>query len=226
MTPFRRGYLITQKFGQNPANYKPLGFDGHDGIDLVPTDENGKVLALEVGKDNWDILAIEDGVVVRDFDDPKAGGYGIYAVVYNPKTKRAWWYGHFAANYVAIGTEIKRGDRLGQMGSTGNSTGAHLHLGLRLADANGNAVNTDNGYKGFVDPLEALESFNKNSPFPPVNVVPPKPIEIIDWEKKFKDLEKTFENYRKEAEKLLNAKIEESVKPYLDKINKAIKDLS
>jgi len=112
------------------------------------------------------------------------------------------------------------------MGSTGNSTGAHLHLGLRLADANGNAVNTDNGYKGFVDPLEALESFNKNSPFPPVNVVPPKPIEIIDWEKKFKDLEKTFENYRKEAEKLLNAKIEESVKPYLDKINKAIKDLS
>ena len=223
MTPFRRGFLITQKFGENPAKYIPLGFKAHEGLDLVPTDENGKVLALEAGKDNWDVLAIEDGEVVQDYDDPKAGGYGIYVVVLNRETKRAWWYGHFAANYVALGTKIKRGDRLGQMGSTGNSTGVHLHLGLRLADENGQAINTNNGYKGFVDPLEALNSFNKNNPFPPVVVIPPVP--VIDWEKKFNDLSKQFEVYRKQSEIDCKAKIDVAVKIQTDKIDKAIKDL-
>jgi murein DD-endopeptidase MepM/ murein hydrolase activator NlpD len=220
MTPFKRGYLITQKFGVNPQNYLPLGFNGHEGIDLVPTDEKGNVLSNQAGTDNWDVLAVEDGEVVRDYDDPKAGGYGIYAVVYNSLTKRAWWYGHFSENFVALGAKIKRGDRLGHMGSTGNSTGAHLHLGLRLADNNGNAINTDNGYKGFVNPQEALDSFNKNNPFPPINVPTPQP--VIDWQTKYNDLNKQFEDYKKtEAQRITDA-----LQPSLNKMAQAKADIS
>lgn len=187
MTPFKRGYLITQLFGVNKAYYSQFGLAGHEGLDLVPTDENGKVLNFVAGTDNWDILAIEDGEVVRDFDDPSISNYGKYVVVLNRDTKRAWWYAHFANNFVAVGQKIKRGDRLGHMGNTGNSSGAHLHLGLRLSDANGNPVNTNNGFSGFVNPKEILESFNKNSPFPPITQPTPTP-PSTNWEEKYNKL--------------------------------------
>lgn len=168
MTPFKRGHKVTQLFGVRPEYYSQFGFKGHEGLDLIPTDEQGNTLPLEAGKDNWDVLAVEDGVVVRDVDDPKSGAYGTHVVVLNNQTKRAWWYCHLQRNDVTIGQQIKRGGRLGLMGATGNTQGAHLHLNLRLADDNGNPINLDNGYKGFVDPKQALESFNTNSPFPPV----------------------------------------------------------
>ena len=167
-TPFKQGIVITQRYGINRQNYLPYGLSGHEGIDLVPADINGKPLPNQAGTDNWDVLAIEDGEVVRDDDfgirDGVNDAYGNYVVVLNRATRRAWWYCHMEANFVGNGMVVKRGDRLGRMGTTGNSSGPHLHLGLRLADANGNALNTANGFKGFVDPLEALQSFNTNNP--------------------------------------------------------------
>lgn len=52
-------------------------------------------------------------------------------------------YGHMREGsiMVAEGTEIKAGQVLGIMGSTGNSTGAHLHFEVRLnQNSSNNAV--------------------------------------------------------------------------------------
>jgi hypothetical protein len=154
-TPFNLGYRITQEFGENPATYKPFGFNGHEGVDLIPA------------TDDEDVLAIEEGIVVRDEDIPfnisdPNHNYGEYLTILNPQTKRAWWYCHLDPNFCSIGNKIARGQKIGIYGSTGNVTGRHLHLGLRLADDSGDVINTDNGYKGFVDPLPALISFNSN----------------------------------------------------------------
>jgi murein DD-endopeptidase MepM/ murein hydrolase activator NlpD len=76
------------------------------------------------------VLAPADGTVVQ------AGwqnGYGQTIVIDhgNGLTTR---YGHLSKLEVTAGQEIKRGDELGQVGSTGRSTGPHLHYEVRIGD--------------------------------------------------------------------------------------------
>lgn len=143
--PFSGGVRVTQFFGSNADYYKQFGFDGHEGLDIVPLDSN------------WDIHAIEGGVVVRDVDAPRDfNNYGNLVVIWNKNNKRAWWYAHNAENFVRNGEAVSRGQRIARMGSSGNVTGAHVHLGVRAADGSGNAINLDNGYKGFINPLPIM----------------------------------------------------------------------
>lgn len=60
-------------------------------------------------------------------------GYGQLVVVDhgNGLTTR---YGHLSKIEVTAGQELKRGDRLGQVGSTGRSTGPHLHYEVRVGE--------------------------------------------------------------------------------------------
>ena len=48
------------------------------------------------------------------------------------------WYAHCSKIYAKVGQKVSAGDVISAVGSTGNSTGLHLHLEIRL---NGNTVN-------------------------------------------------------------------------------------
>ena len=48
------------------------------------------------------------------------------------------WYAHCSELYATVGQEISAGDVIAAVGSTGNSTGPHLHLEIRV---NGKAIN-------------------------------------------------------------------------------------
>lgn len=51
------------------------------------------------------------------------------------------WYGHCSQLYATVGQQVKAGDVIAAVGSTGNSTGPHLHLEIRV---NGVAYNPQN----------------------------------------------------------------------------------
>ncbi|KAI9130158.1 M23 family metallopeptidase (plasmid) [Acaryochloris sp. CCMEE 5410] len=70
------------------------------------------------------VLSADCGKVVRAQWE---GGYG-NSVVVEHKGKRFTRYGHLSKINVPVGSPVNRGQKVGQVGSTGNSTGPHLHF--------------------------------------------------------------------------------------------------
>lgn len=173
---FRSKFKVTQEFGVNPEYYKKFGLTAHEGIDIIPT-----------GSD-WTVYALEDGVVVKDEDNAKSGAYGKYVTIWHPSIKKATQYCHLASNIVDNGIQVKKGQAIGVMGSTGNTSGAHVHLNLFNVDDNGVRLNRDNGYLGGINPLPFLEE-----------------VEVVDNQKLIDELrndrDRNWQLYQTEIEK-------------------------
>ena len=90
---------------------------------------------LDISADKGDpVYSTADGKVTHA---ASAGNYGNLVIVdhgYGLETR----YGHLSVFKVAMGQKVKRGDLLGLVGSTGRTTGSHLHYEVR---ANGRILN-------------------------------------------------------------------------------------
>jgi murein DD-endopeptidase MepM/ murein hydrolase activator NlpD len=102
-------------FGQEPWSVQCPGHHFHSGIDLAAP-MKAPVFAATGG-------------VVSAGEDPS--GYGLYLVVVRDSSLSTL-YGHLDARLVRPGEAVKAGQRIGLMGSTGNSTGPHLHFEVRI----------------------------------------------------------------------------------------------
>jgi murein DD-endopeptidase MepM/ murein hydrolase activator NlpD len=110
------GYL-TDGFGIRRSPFGEGGREFHEGIDL----------AVDFGTP---VNATADGLVV--WAAPYSG-YGNLVVIYhsNGITTR---YGHLSRITVEVGQRVKRGTQIGNAGSTGRSTGPHVHYEIRQND--------------------------------------------------------------------------------------------
>lgn len=81
------------------------------------------------------IMASDAGVIM--FAGWAAGGYG-YTVAIDHGNGYQTLYAHLSSADVSCGQSVQQGQRIGSAGSTGNSTGPHLHFEVRL---NGGFVN-------------------------------------------------------------------------------------
>jgi murein DD-endopeptidase MepM/ murein hydrolase activator NlpD len=110
---------LTQGFGPSDLALEPP-YGGyahfHTGIDL----------AEPLGTP---VLAADDGVVAAAATGTT--GYGNYVVLAHGDGM-ATLYGHLAAALVRSGQKVVQGQPIGLEGSTGNSTGPHVHFELRL----------------------------------------------------------------------------------------------
>jgi murein DD-endopeptidase MepM/ murein hydrolase activator NlpD len=77
------------------------------------------------------IKASASGVVI--FAGWNSGGYGNLVVVQH-KGGYTTWYAHMSKVTTRVDAEVKVGEQLGLVGSTGNSTGPHLHFEIRHFD--------------------------------------------------------------------------------------------
>jgi len=73
-----------------------------------------------------------------------AGGYGLAVEVEHRRPLRRSLYGHLSELYVKAGDVVRQGEVIGRVGSTGLSTGPHLHFELRQP-ADGGWVALDPG---------------------------------------------------------------------------------
>ncbi len=69
-----------------------------------------------------------------------SGGYGNMLIITHPNSVQTY-YGHCSKLYVSAGATISQGQAIAAVGSTGNSTGPHLHLEVRK---NGISYNPQN----------------------------------------------------------------------------------
>lgn len=123
----------------------------------------GQDIAADRG---YPVYAPGDGVVEKA--ESNFGGYGNEVVInhgYGYKTR----YAHLNTIEVAPGNKVKRGDRIGTVGSTGKSTGPHLHYEVIYRDERVNPMNymdinmSLDEYKSMISQREAESPFGKRS---------------------------------------------------------------
>jgi len=116
-----RGTNFTSGYGVRSDPFKGRAAM-HAGIDLA-------------GPIGTPIYATADALVGRS--EYNSGGYGNLVELehgHGIQTR----YGHLSKSLVTAGQRVRRGDMIGLMGSTGRSTGSHLHYEVRI---DGKAVN-------------------------------------------------------------------------------------
>ena len=89
---------------------------------------------LDIGAPNGTPIAAADTGVVSLVNFGWGGGYGNYLVITHGNGY-ATLYAHLSAISVSVNQAVQRGQTIGAEGSTGNSTGPHLHFEIRLNGA-------------------------------------------------------------------------------------------
>lgn len=109
-----QGYGCT-KYARCRSKRGPYGGAPHNGVDM--TSGFGSP-----------IKAIGDGEVVAN---GKNDGWGNWVAIKHPPYDLVSLYGHLSAfEFVRVGSQVQTGDIIGYEGTTGFSTGSHVHLSL------------------------------------------------------------------------------------------------
>ncbi len=132
--PQEGSFVVTQEFGPTRVGVEPPANVGgtyyphyHSGIDIS-----------NLGGCGAPIYAAADGTVLRDGRPNLAYGDTAVGVIIGDSQSLQTWYWHLAAEIVSVGQVVHAGDLIGYEGSSGMSTGCHLHFQLM---ANGVPVN-------------------------------------------------------------------------------------
>lgn len=158
-------YKITQNFGVNYEAYKWIKdykgnpIKGHNGVDfgtpnhtplLNPFPKDSEVVVSKVGYDEK--------------------GYGWFLRIWDKTQRCVALYAHCEKILVKEGDRLAFQQLVAYSDNTGWSTGPHLHFGFYEVDDQGNKLNRDNGFDGYLNPLSGVvkwEILNPKTPYIP-----------------------------------------------------------
>ncbi len=117
-------HVVTARFN-DPRDYpqNPKQKQLHEGLDLAP---------IAPAAAPYRVLAAQSGTVTKVATNPT--GYGLYVRIeheWGETETYVTWYGHLAAVHVREGDTVVIGQHIGDAGSSGNSSGTHVHLTLQ-----------------------------------------------------------------------------------------------
>ena len=99
-------------------------YPAHNGVDIA-------------GPVGTHIYAADSGVVTKALYTNV--GYGIYCIIEHGGYQTL--YGHCSRLLVSVGQQVQQGQLIAYMGSTGNSTGPHLHFEVKRGNTRYNPYN-------------------------------------------------------------------------------------
>lgn len=103
-----------------PGSVRTQGVHGYNGVDLAGVALGSAVRAAAAGE------------VIVSRSSGWNGGYGSYVVIKHSNGTQTL-YAHLSSVAVGVGDYVAAGETLGGVGSTGRSTGVHLHFEVRGA---------------------------------------------------------------------------------------------
>lgn len=176
-TPIEIGkYVITQQFKSRK------GVVQHNGLDISTNSNNYDLHIFSVAKKEAKVISV-------GFD---ANGYGNY-VILDHNDGMYSLYGHLSVVSVAQNQIISENSQIGVMGSTGKSTGPHLHLEYFTKDI---SINTDKfNYSILSKNLDTIKG--------PVTVVDPFYFFEHNFDTESQDVEPTDEEILGEKENIV-----------------------
>lgn len=117
--PVPPGYRISSWFGDRDDPFNPGNLKTHKGMDFAD------VLGTP-------IFAAQDGEVIASMPEVQSGGFGEYIVIKHADGNYTG-YAHLSERMKVQGANVSKGQQIGKMGSTGQSTGSHLHFSVGSA---------------------------------------------------------------------------------------------
>ena len=118
--PVQGGGRLSSRFGHRNGSF-------HDGIDIA-------------APSGTPVLASHDGDVI--YADNKLSGYGNLVILRGSNNIKTV-YGHNKKLLVRKNQRVRKGQQIAQVGSTGKSTGPHLHFEVRTVDSRGRHIAVD-----------------------------------------------------------------------------------
>lgn len=173
--------------GQEDWNCAGSTYDGHRGSDFSLSGGNGAIA------NGYDVVAAADGTVVSTQDGhydrctacggTNCGtsfgyGYGNHVVINHGAYRVVYAHLRTGSVRVAMGATVRCGDVIGQIGSSGCSTGAHLHFETRpLGGASTTAFDPFAGPCSATSPSRwTSQGAHRSLPSPACDGMPPPPM--------------------------------------------------
>jgi murein DD-endopeptidase MepM/ murein hydrolase activator NlpD len=197
-------YVISNYVDLDPSNFikdyncGSITYNGHQGVDFATF----PFWWDKMDNNNVEVIAGADGVIIYKSDGNfdrrcQNGSNGNWNAVYIQHSDgTVAWYGHLKSGSLTnktIGSPISKGEYLGVVGSSGNSSGPHLHFELRSSSGNtidpyfGNCNNIPsrwNNQLSYSDSKICKLMTHSNAPNPYPNCVS-NPVDVVNEKANF-----------------------------------------